>query len=639
MKLLYSLLLLCAGSKALCQWTTNTAANLELAALATGDLQTTATSDGKTWVAFYNNVGGAYYMRAQLLDADGNKLLGPDGMLVCSQPSGSAIYVFNICVDAADNLLIAYQYQVSGVLTAVVIKVATDGTLPWGPNGVTFTAGLSPHVAVLSTGEAVVAWNNNSPATLYLQKLSEGGVPQWTTPVTVQVGTTNTTRGQIVPNTAGTFTLVFQRRGVNINTTLYAQRYSAEGSAMWAAPVQLSTLTTSGARYYSVQAEGDTTYVGYYAASGSRFRSYVQRIQPDGALPWGVNGALFSDYATGADPYQQTTNMVKAPGSPYVWAVCTYSNTGQSEYGVFVQKFDRTTGARLLNVYGKEVFPIGTDAPRQEGMLNLAADAPLFMYYNKDYKISATRLDGAGNFVWSGNAVLLSSTTATLAVPKGRFAFRPMVNDKAVAVWTENRGTELRAYAQNVTAGGATGVLPVKLGNFSARRNNSVIDLNWLTFTETVNTGFYAERSGDGVRYASIGFVPTKAVSGNSAAVLNYSLADAQPFEGLNYYRLRQVDANGKAAYSAVATVAFSKGKESWFVYPNPVADALSIASSRTALKGWLSVSNAQGRVVIRKYVDGNTTVSLDVKALPAGRYFINLIDGVQVKALTFVKQ
>lgn len=639
MKSFYTLLLLCAANTAFCQWTTNSAVNLEIAALASGDLQTAATSDGKTWIAFYNNVSGTYYMRAQLLDASGNKLLGPDGMLVCSQPSGSATYVFNVCVDGADNLLIAYQYQVSGVNTAVVIKVATDGSLPWGANGVLLTAGLSPHVAVLTTGETVVAWNNNSPATLYLQKLNEGGVPQWTTPVAVQVGTTNTTRGQVVPNTNGTFTLVFQRKGVGINTTLYAQRYNGEGLAVWVAPVQLSTLATSGARYYSVQAEGDTTYAGFYAASGSRFRSYVQRIQPDGTLPWGSGGALFSDYVSGSDPYQQTINMAKVPGSPYVWAVCTYSNTGQSQYGVFVQKFDRATGARLLNSYGKEVFPISTDVPKQEGTLNLPDDAPLFMYYDKDYKIAATRLDAAGNFVWPGNSVLLSSTTATQALPKGRFAFRPMVANKAVAIWAENRGTEIRAYAQNVTTNGTTGVLPVKLGSFTARRNNKAVDLSWQTVTETANAGFDVERSADGVRFFSIGFVPTKATSGNSTVPLTYSLTDALPVEGMNYYRLKQTDANGKASYSAVVPVAFNKVMENLFIHPNPTTDALTIATSGSRLKGLLSVSNAQGQVIIHKYMNGEPVFWLNVRELPAGRYFVNLVDGLKTKTVTFVKR
>lgn len=621
------------------QWTSNTAVNLEIAELNTSDLQVAATSDGKTWIAYYHNTGSNYDMRAQLLDVNGNKLLGPNGVMVCSQPSGSATFVFNVCTDLLNNLIIGFQYQVAGVNTAAVTKVTASGTLPWGSNGVTLTAGLSPYVAVLSSGETVVAWSNNSPATLYMQKINEAGGTVWGTPVSVLVGTTNTTRGQVIPNPGGNFTLVFQQRGVGINTTLYAQRYNNAGTAQWPAPVQLSSLATSGTRYYSVLAESDTTYAGYYAASGNRFRSYVQRINPDGVLPWGLNGSLFSDYSAGTDPYQQTTNIAKAPGSPYVWAVSTYSNTLQSQYGVYVQKFDRTTGARLLNSFGKEVFPISTNLYTQSGTLNLVADAPLFMYYNKDYKIYATHLNGNGDFVWSGNSVELSATTATLGVPKGRFAFRPMINNKAVAVWYENRGIEYRAYAQDINASGAAGALPVKLGPFAAKRNGMAIDLSWTTFSETSATGFYAERSPDGIDFISLEFIPTKAVDGNNSTSLSYSWKDVKPLEGINYYRLRQVDVDGKTQYSPVVRIASLKGKNNILVYPNPVADVLTIHLATEEAGGSIGIYNENGQQLKFKNLAGKTQVQINVRELIRGRYLICLIHNGEITTQSFIKK
>ena len=106
------------------QWNPNTSVNLEVATLPIMDMQSLTTSTGRTWVAYYHNNNGNYDMRAQLLDVDGTKLLGPDGMLVDNQPSGSATFVFNICKDASDNLIIAYQDQRSGGLNAVVYKVS-----------------------------------------------------------------------------------------------------------------------------------------------------------------------------------------------------------------------------------------------------------------------------------------------------------------------------------------------------------------------------------------------------------------------------------------------------------------------------------------------------------------------------------
>lgn len=440
------------------QWNSNTAVNLEVASVPVADMQSLTTSTGRTWIAFYHQNGGNYDMRAQLLDVDGTKLLGPDGVLIDNKPSGTATFVFNICKDASDNLIVAYQDQRSGQLNAVIYKISQTGTHLWNSNGVILGQGLAPYPAVLSNGETVVAWNEATTNTLQLQKINTSGAATWSTPVTIQVGTSNTTRGQVVANLNGFFTLVFQRRGFGIATTLYAQRYNSSGVASWASALQLSTETTSGARYYSVLAEADTTYCGYYSAMGSRFNSWLHRINPNGTLPYGGNGSNFSTATGGSDPYQQMTNIATDPGSSFVWSVCSFSNTLQSQYGIYVQKFNKQTGARLLSDNALNIYPISASFDTQAGEVALVNDAPVFMSYDANYKIYATRLDGNGGFVWAGNRVELSSTTASAGSPKGRYGFSALSNSQAVGVWAETRNGVQRAYAQNITPTGGTGV-------------------------------------------------------------------------------------------------------------------------------------------------------------------------------------
>jgi hypothetical protein len=614
------------------QWNNNTSVNLEIAGINTADQQVLPTSDGKTWIAYYTNNGGNYDMRAQLLDVNGNKLLGTDGVLVCNQVSGSATYVFNTCLDAGNNLFIAFQYQVSGTNTAVVTKVTTAGALPWGAAGVTLGAGLSPHVGVISSGEVVVAWNNNSPATLYMQKLNNSnGNTIWASPVSVLVGTTNTTRGQIIPNNSA-FTLVFQKKGVGVSTTLYAQRYTSEGIAVWASPLQISALTTSGARYYSAFAENDTTYVGYYASQGSRFYSYVQRINPDGTIPWGTNGTAFADYgAVSSDPYQMTTNITAVPGSAYVWGVCSYSNTAQSQYGVFVQKFAKSGGAKLLGIYGKEVYAISASMDQQAGQLTLINDAPLFMSYDVNYKIYATRLDASGNFVWAGNRKELSSTTAGGSTPKGRFAFVQVASNQGVAVWYENRGTEYRSYAQNISASGVTGTLPVSLLAFNGKRNGEAIELTWSTATEFNNKGFYLEKSSNGREFSSIAFIATKATNGNSNSILQYDHTDTRPFNSVNYYRLKQVDNDGRNSYSNIIMIKQEKGNMAvGKLYPNPVQDMLNInVDVLSNDEAEIIIIDNKGAVVLRankQLPAGENNISINIASLSKGIYHVQVV-------------
>ena len=647
MKKLYAFACALLCSMALfAQFNTNTSVNLEVAGVNTADIQTITTSTGKTWIAFYQNNSGNYDMRAQLLDVDGTKLLGPDGMLVGNQTSGSATYVFNVCLDAADNLVIAYQYQVSGTNNAVVTKVTQAGTLPWGAAGIVLGPGLSPYPGLLSSGAIVVAWSHGTLNTLSMQKITPAGTFAWAANVDVKVGTSNTTRGQVIGMLNDNFTLFIQRRGTGINTTPFIQRYNSEGVAVWAAPVQLSTAATAGTRYYSLKSENDTTYVGFYASPSSRFNSILHRVNPDGTLVYGATGIAFDPATASTDPYQQTTNIVAPAGSPYVWMVCSMSNSAQSQYGVFVQKFAKSDGARQLGTSAKPVYAISANLDRQEGNLGAAGDGVLFMHYDVNYKIYATRLDASGNFVWPTNKVELSSTTATQAVPKGRFGFTAFGNNQAVAVWAENRGTELRAYAQNITSAGQVGPLPVQFTSFGGKRNGNLINLYWTTASEASNTGFYIEKSADGSRFSTISFVPTKANNGNSAGSLEYGVNDIAPFSGNNYYRLKQVDKDGKTTYTAVVLVRMLKSGELVVssLAPNPAFGNISlVADAGRNSQLTLQIVDINGKLLVQQNLavtEGRNVIPVPAAQLVAGTYLVKITSANgEMSVQRFVKQ
>jgi hypothetical protein len=462
-----SLFLVLLSGKIEAQWNPNTSENILISTLPVADMQQAATTDGKTWIAFYHENGGNYDMRAQLIDADGFKLLGPDGVLVGNHPSGSATYVFSVCVDASNNLIIAYQDERNGPDEAVVYKLSQSGTQLWGADGIVLGQGLAPYPAALSNGEVVIAWNESTSNTLKLQKITTSGTKAWATPISILVGTSKTTRGQVIANTGGKFSVVYQKKLSGISTTLYAQMYDNSGVALYP-PLQICNQTTSAARYYSIAAEADTTFFGYYCAAGNRFNSFLQRINPDGTIPWGMNGSNFNTSVGANDNYQGQTSINLAPGSSFVWSVCTFSNTNQTQYGVYIQKFQRTDGARQFTNLGKVVYAISGSSDQLAGDLALVDDTPMFMSYNSTYKIFATRLDADGNFVWPGNRVEISSTTATMSKPKMRYSFTPDGPNRCAGTWTEDRGLGYRGYAQGISIGGLTGVVVTTQGGVPA---------------------------------------------------------------------------------------------------------------------------------------------------------------------------
>lgn len=445
------------------QWNTNTSVNIQISGLSDDDMESAPTTDNKTWVAFYSQNGGSYDMRAQLIDANGYKLLGPNGVLVSNQPTGSAIFVFNVCVDASNNLIIGCQDMRSGSMQAVLYKISQAGVHLWSSNGLILGLGLAPYPAVLSNGEVVVAWNEETGNTLKLQKITTSGTLAWATPISIMVGSSTTTRGQITPNLGGKFTMVYQKSGTGISTTLYAQMFDNSGTALYA-PLQICNQTTSGARYYSIISEGDTTYFGYYSSIGLRFNSFLQRINPSGVIPWGINGSNFNTNVGSSDYYQMETAIAITPGNNYVWAVCTFSNTNQSQYGVYIQKFLKTIGTRQFTDAAKVVYPISANSDRQVGKLVLVESTPMFMSYDVNEKIYATRLDANGNFSWPGNRVEISSTTAPPGTPKMRYGFTPDGPNRCAGVWTENRGSGYLGYAQGISVGGLIGLLVTTQG-------------------------------------------------------------------------------------------------------------------------------------------------------------------------------
>lgn len=85
--------------------------------------------------------------------------------------------------------------------------------------------------------------------------------------------------------------------------------------------------------------------------------------------------------------------------------------------------------------------------------------------------------------------------------------------------------------------------------------------LFWKTCTasEKNNDFFTLERSKDGTSFEKL---KTVSGAGNSDHVLNYSEKDEAPLHGISYYRLKQMDYDGKTSYSRVVTVEFNSNSQ-----------------------------------------------------------------------------
>lgn len=177
--------------------------------------------------------------------------------------------------------------------------------------------------------------------------------------------------------------------------------------------------------------------------------------------------------------------------------------------------------------------------------------------------------------------------------------------------------------------------LPVKLSSFTGLREGNNNILNWTTLTEANNKGFAVERSSDGNSYSTIAFIDSKANVGNSATALNYAYTDSKPFEGVSYYRLKQIDFNGKTDYSNIVKLTATKAG-AFTMYPNPAKSVVNISVGKLTGNGKLSIADYLGKLV-KEQVLVKGTNTIDIANFAKGMYFVTVLTGEEKTTMKLV--
>ena len=175
-------------------------------------------------------------------------------------------------------------------------------------------------------------------------------------------------------------------------------------------------------------------------------------------------------------------------------------------------------------------------------------------------------------------------------------------------------------------------VLPLNLIRFAYTKNGNNILLSWSTTTEVNTSYFDVERSADARNFAPIGKVTAKNTSNQN----DYLFNDARPLNGVNYYRLKMVDQDGKFKYSPYITTANNKNVD-YAIFPNPVQNNIFLTiNSKIQTAMTVTVADMQGRAVLRTVFnvnEGVTTKDIPAASLAKGTYFVKLesTEGTQV--------
>jgi hypothetical protein len=182
--------------------------------------------------------------------------------------------------------------------------------------------------------------------------------------------------------------------------------------------------------------------------------------------------------------------------------------------------------------------------------------------------------------------------------------------------------------------------LPVELVKFTVQKNDNNALLNWTTASEFNNRGFYIESSANGTSWQVQGFV---AGAGNSQKIRNYSYTSPlNNVNGIIYYRLHQVDFNGKDDYSPIRSLTVNNGVQmTASVYPNPATSVINVSLSNLENNSMIRVTNLNGNVLMQmpvNYEGGNSTIPVNISSLVKGTYFIQIVSPAETVSKTFIK-
>ena len=170
--------------------------------------------------------------------------------------------------------------------------------------------------------------------------------------------------------------------------------------------------------------------------------------------------------------------------------------------------------------------------------------------------------------------------------------------------------------------------LPVELLYFNAQPSGpKQVTCSWSTLSEINNDFFVVEKSRDGIQFVEAGTVDG---AGNSTSVLSYAFTDENPYPGLSYYRLRQLDFDGASKHSQIVPVQL-KNDITFLVYPNPVSDLLFIQGGTENESGRYALKDPLGKTVLEIPAAGTSLHAVSVKDLAAGIYFVEIDTGERI--------
>lgn len=191
--------------------------------------------------------------------------------------------------------------------------------------------------------------------------------------------------------------------------------------------------------------------------------------------------------------------------------------------------------------------------------------------------------------------------------------------------WAGNNTTayNISPGAGSVFTTGTFVILPVTLIAFEVQlQSTDAVKVSWSTATEINNSFFEVERSADGINFSTIGSVAGKV---NSTSRVDYNIIDATPQQGINYYRLKQIDRDGNFKFFNVKSITVPTVKLR--IVPNPASDEVRAHFAAGLYKQVQLVSGSGQVLKVILITQNETEARFALSSYTSGNYYLRFIN------------
>lgn len=323
--------------------------------------------------------------------------------------------------------------------------------------------------------------------------------------------------------------------------------------------------------------------------------------------------------------------------SLYVLDSTTFDGTTYTVYTTFcigggiigsTQGADNFTGLFAFGIYGSETMQMNSWGPTSftSDTTNCQANGVTFS--------SVPNIPSDTGIVYFPNSCFYACISSTA------FCGNPHSDCNQLIITFNELPDSIRLYGPEGTGNPVAGcypnptmiidftILPVIWSSFDAHKQDEHVDISWATTHEYNNSHYRVMRSGSEGEWTEIGMV---GAVGYSESAQSYSFVDENPQQGVNQYKVIQVDNDGRSSETETVSLNFElENQLEWRqIGPVPTHDVLNVSfitNSPQAMS--LSLFNVKGEIVYDQSVSaeyGLNKKSIDLGSLSSGVYYLSL--------------